>query len=57
MRYVWFGDTMERLYTPSTKSSSISIFRLVLIQSIVTLVGFVLLFGICTKAVLRYQFF
>ena len=37
-------------------SSSISIFRLVFIQSVVTLVGFVLLFGLCTKQVLRYQF-
>ena len=43
-------------HTPPKKSPSISIFRLVLIQSIVTLVGFVLLFGICTKQVLRYQF-
>ena len=42
--------------TDSGKSPSISIFRLVLIQSIVTLVGFVLLFGFCTKQVLRYQF-
>ena len=48
---------MERsTHTPLKKSPSISIFRLVLIQSIVTLVGFVLLFGICTKQVLRYQF-
>ena len=42
--------------TAAAKSSSISIFRLVLIQSIVTLVGFVLLFGFCTKQMLRYQF-
>ena len=42
--------------TAAAKSPSISVFRLVLIQSFVTLVGFVLLFGVCTKQVLRYQF-
>ncbi len=48
---------MGRSTNPVTeKSPSISIFRLVFIQSLVTLVGFVLLFGICTKQVLRYQF-
>ena len=42
--------------TTTETSSSISIFRLVFIQSVVTLVGFILLFGVCTKQVLRYQF-
>ena len=48
---------MGRSTNPATdKSSSVSIFRLVFIQSVVTLVGFALLFGVCTKQVLRYQF-
>ena len=42
--------------TTTETSSSISVFKLVFIQSVVTLVGFILLFGFCTKQVLRYQF-
>ena len=48
---------MEKTTTNTTETSKpVSIFRLVFIQSIVTLVGFVLLFGLCTKQFLRYQF-
>ena len=39
-----------------TQKSTISVTRIVLIQSIVTVVGFVLFFGFCTKQFIRYQF-
>ena len=57
MRYDRLGVIMGRSTNLVTeKSPSVSIFRLVFVQSLVTLAGFSLLFGICTKEVLRYQF-
>ena len=38
------------------QSGTISVLRIVLIQSMVTIVGFALLFGVCIKQFIRYQF-